>query len=331
MVKSADIIFQMNKYVVMGFTAFGVYKLVKNFLINPFKEVTKFLYIESRPLSSLLYTYGKNLIIITGPTTGLGPAYCKKLIQAGYRDFLLIDEDKQELDNLKLELQTYYDNLNSTKKSTSQTAKQVEQKLNLELFVFDFDNSYEAERFKPLEEKMHQVCKEKEISMLINNFAKVHKGSYESMDYKDISEMINGNINAITFMSRFVLQKMKDQPTKCAIINVGSATAAMVKSNGKFNQKQYQVYQATQTYQVAFTNLLHSEYKNYIDFMNDMPATFDITKKNLQTLDLRVSPESHVEQVLKCLGRQLVTNGTLRHQWMIYMLKRFYIPFYKLS
>lgn len=46
--------------------------------------------------------------------------------------------------------------------------------------------------------------------MLINNFAKVHKGSFEEMDYKDITEMINGNINAITYMSRFVLKKMKD-------------------------------------------------------------------------------------------------------------------------
>lgn len=82
---------------------------------------------------------------------------------------------------------------------------------------------------------MQEICKTKEISMLINNFGKSHKGSFEEMDYKDITEMINGNINAITYLTRFVLKDMKDQPTKCAIINVGSATAAMVKSNGKFN------------------------------------------------------------------------------------------------
>lgn len=82
--------------------------------------------------------------------------------------------------------------------------------MNLDLFDFDFDNSFEEERFKPLELKMKEVCKTKEISMLINNFAKIHKGSFETMDYKDINEMINGNINALTYMSRFVLQKMKD-------------------------------------------------------------------------------------------------------------------------
>lgn len=92
---------------------------------------------------------------------------------------------------------------------------------------------------------MKEICKTKEIAMLINNFGKMHKGEFELMDYKDISEMINGNINAITYMSRFVLQKMKDQSTKCAIINVGSATAAKVKSHGRFNLKNFQVYQAT--------------------------------------------------------------------------------------
>lgn len=93
----------------MGFTFYSLYKIFKNFIWTPFREVSKFLLIESRPLSSLLYTYGKNLIVITGPTTGLGPAYCKKLIQAGYRDFLLIDEDREELEKLKEELNEYYD------------------------------------------------------------------------------------------------------------------------------------------------------------------------------------------------------------------------------
>lgn len=49
-------------------------------------------------------SYGKGLVIITGATTGLGPAYCKKLIEAGYREFLLIDEDMDELKALEGEL-----------------------------------------------------------------------------------------------------------------------------------------------------------------------------------------------------------------------------------
>lgn len=154
LVKSADIIFSMNRYLVLSFVIFGSYKIFKNFIWNPFREVSKFLIIESRPLSSLLYTYGKNLIIITGPTTGLGPAYCRKLIEAGYRDFLLIDEDMSELEKLKSDLTDYYNDI-IVKQQQSYAQKRkitaVIDKLNLDIFYFDFDDSYEPERFKPLE------------------------------------------------------------------------------------------------------------------------------------------------------------------------------------
>jgi len=42
---------------------------------------------------------------------------------------------------------------------------------------------------------------------LINNFAKVKKGTYETLSIKDISEMINGNIFAMTYMTKFMLTK----------------------------------------------------------------------------------------------------------------------------
>lgn len=213
--KSADIILSLNKYLVMGFSIYGMYKLLKYFIYNPLREVMKFVRVEMTPLSSLLRTYGKNLIVITGPTTGLGPAYCKKLIQAGFRDFLLIDENLVELEQLKVELNQYYHALNSKQvvasafkrkqKSTKGEDESFIEPLKLDSFVFDFDDSFETDRFKSLDDKMREVCSTKEISMLINNFAKLHKGSFETMEYKDISEMINGNINAITYMSRFVL------------------------------------------------------------------------------------------------------------------------------
>lgn len=74
---------------------------------------------------------------------------------------------------------------------------------------------------------------------MVNNFGKMHRGDFEEMEYHDISEMINGNINAITYMCRFVFKNMKESPTKSAIINVGSATAAKVKSRGKFTLNHY--------------------------------------------------------------------------------------------
>ncbi len=67
----------------------------------------------------------------------------------------------------------------------------------------------------------------------------MHPGEFESLKYDEISEMINGNINAITYMTRFVLKNLKDTNEKAAIVNVGSATAARVKSDGKFTMNKY--------------------------------------------------------------------------------------------
>lgn len=115
--KSANIIFSLNKYLVMGFTIWGMFKLFKNFIYNPFAAVSYFFYVQSRPLTNLVMTYGQGLVIITGPTTGLGPAYCKKLIQAGFKSFLLIDEDMNELETLKSDLEEYIKALGKEKDS----------------------------------------------------------------------------------------------------------------------------------------------------------------------------------------------------------------------
>ena len=50
--------------------------------------------------------------------------------------------------------------------------------MKLEVLDFDFDLSYEEDRFKALEKRMNEITEDKEIviSMLINNFAKIHKG-----------------------------------------------------------------------------------------------------------------------------------------------------------
>ncbi|CDW82916.1 short-chain dehydrogenase reductase sdr [Stylonychia lemnae] len=306
--------------------------MVKNFIYLPLKEVGKYLYYKFRPLSFLQNQYGDGKIIITGPTQGIGPAYCEALIRAGYTDFLLIDEDQTKLDTLETKLKAYYeDNVLKHKKHLIGEDEGHTNQLKLQMFLFDFDESYDQDRFKALEKIMIDITENTDlkISMLVNNFAKVKKGSYESLDYKDISEMINGNINAITYMTKFVLTKMNHQEPKCAIINVGSATASKVRANGRFNMKEYQVYQATQTYQLAFTNLLHSEYGDVIDFLNDLPCTFNMAKDDIDNMGLNVKPAEHVEAVLKTLGKETTSNGTLSHTFLFYLMKKSPIPIFK--
>ena len=46
---------------------------------------------------------------------------------------------------------------------------------------------------------------ERRIAILVNNFGKMRRGDFETMDYNDIALMINSNINSTTYMTRFVL------------------------------------------------------------------------------------------------------------------------------
>ena len=74
--KTAEVIFKFNKYIIMGFTGYCIYKLVRNFIFIPMREIIRYVRFQLRPLDSIKLIYGDGKIIITGATQGLGPAYC---------------------------------------------------------------------------------------------------------------------------------------------------------------------------------------------------------------------------------------------------------------
>ncbi|CDW90339.1 short chain dehydrogenase reductase family protein [Stylonychia lemnae] len=329
--QSAEIILKMNKYVVMGFTLYGVWRVFKNFIYFPLKEVFLFLYQNTRPLSNLIYTYGEGKIIITGATRGLGPAYCESLIKAGFRDFLLIDYDYKDLQSLQTQLQEYQLKLIEIKKKQKQNIQTKNEKLLIELFGFNFNQEDNSEQIRELgaiiNRQDNNDNKQKNISILINNNNKIMKTPFQQSGDKGINKLINNNIKSVTSILNLVLEQMIKQKSKCAIVNVSSATAAAeISSIEKFTINDYQVYQASLAYQCSLMNLLQSQYKE-IDFLNDMPYTFDISDKNIKDLGMKVLPEAHVELVLKSLGKQQICNGTLRHRFWLYMMKNYNFPF----
>ena len=102
--RSAEIVNSMNKYMIMGLSIYSTYKLIAKFIYAPLMITLRHFWHRRKPITYLIDKYGKGTIIITGATNGLGPAYCKALIKAGYEDFILIDEETEMLDNLKIEL-----------------------------------------------------------------------------------------------------------------------------------------------------------------------------------------------------------------------------------
>lgn len=89
----------------MGLTFYSAYMLTYKFIYTPLRALLKYSYINSQPLDKLSIYYGKGTVVVVAPTIGLGPAYCKKLIDAGFNDFLLIDEDSLELNTLMEDLE----------------------------------------------------------------------------------------------------------------------------------------------------------------------------------------------------------------------------------
>jgi hypothetical protein len=149
MIKTAEVIFRMNKYLVMGLSMYAIYRITRNLIIDPIVTTTKYLINQSRSLKTLTDTYGEGTIVITGATIGLGPAYCKTLIEAGFENFVLIDED--------------YDALTKLKSDVLAWAKAKEYRyddIKIDLFYFDFDINYDKDKFNTLENYMTQLSRE---------------------------------------------------------------------------------------------------------------------------------------------------------------------------
>lgn len=90
-------------YLGIALSSYSSYLLIKNFIWWPLYTIAFYFWNKRGSLKSLLKTYGNGLVIITGAVSSLGPAYCRKLLNAGFSDFLLLDvEDKiEKLETLK--------------------------------------------------------------------------------------------------------------------------------------------------------------------------------------------------------------------------------------
>ena len=104
LIKTANIIYSMNKYVLMSLSFYASYHLLKTFVCKPLLTLSRFLYAQSKPIEKLIINYGKGVCIVTGAARGLGPIYIKKLIESGFRDFILIDESREQLEALVKDL-----------------------------------------------------------------------------------------------------------------------------------------------------------------------------------------------------------------------------------
>lgn len=181
----------------------------------------------------------KNFTLITGASSGIGKALAEECAARGMNLFLVslpdgLDEFVKSLES-KYEVEIHYLNLDLTRSDAPQ-------------IVFDFAKNMGLR-----------------INKLFNNAGIGHVGNFEKMEPREVEEMINLNLRALTMITLLFLKDML-QHNEGYILNVGSL--------GGYTPVAYKsVYLASKSYVYFFTSALREEYKHTpLKFSVLMPA-----------------------------------------------------------
>lgn len=133
--------------------------------------------------------------LITGATSGIGQSFAAKLSRKGW-SLILTGRNEKRLKELQ-------DSLGG----------------NIEVIAADLSKREDVFR-------VYDLCKEKNVDMLINNAGYGLFGKFEDTDIEDEVNMINVNITALHILTKLFLRdfKKKDHGT---ILNVASAAGFM--------------------------------------------------------------------------------------------------------
>lgn len=170
----------------------------------------------------------KEIAVITGATSGLGLAYAERMAADGYD--LIITGRREEII-----------------------------KANAERIMHEYGRSVEVCITDLSDEegvnKLIDVLNNKNISILVNNAGFGLKTKFIDTNYCDVKRLLNLHIMAVTKLTYFVLQSMK-QRNKGTIINISSDGAFAVLPKNV-------VYSSSKLYIINFTEGLHMELADY--------------------------------------------------------------------
>ena len=257
-----------------------------------------------RPRRNLFKTYGGDncWAIITGGSSGIGLSYAKELAKAGF-NLILIARNKENLENKKGEI-----------------LKEIgSERIQIETVSFDFSQPYSQEYYKIL----YDAIKDKDIAILVNNVGTDHGCEFEEFTNKILTEMLNVNINSVTYFTHMVLPIMLKRKKRSAIINVSSSFSTTYCPY-------FQFYIATKSYMNTLMNCLHDELKEKgIDVLTGLAGEV-LTPRNPMRTMWHATSETVVKGQLAALGREKITSGILRHAFYgIYLRSVFSCRFKK--
>lgn len=167
-------------------------------------------------------------VLITGASSGIGKALCKKLAKKGY-DLLLVSRREEELKKLQTELQNDYG-------------------VKVDHFACDLSNNVRD---------VYDYCLKNNIkvSILVNNAGFGDYGQFIDSDIDKAMNMIDLNNKALVSLTYYFIQDMK-KAGGGHILNVGSVASFMP---GPYMA----VYYATKSFVLSFSMALRNELKPF--------------------------------------------------------------------
>lgn len=168
----------------------------------------------------------KELILITGASSGIGSEMAKILASRGY-DLIITARRKDRLDHLKTELQAKYN-------------------VAVHIFLADLSDVTNASKlYKDIRGKGLKV------TMLVNNAGFGEYGDFTRTLLEKELDMIHLNISSLVVLSKLFAQEMKSQK-RGSILNVGSLLSY-------FPFPYYAVYAASKAFVLSFSEAIRAE------------------------------------------------------------------------
>lgn len=241
--------------------------------------------------NNLISKYGNEWVVITGGSAGIGFSFAKQFLQQNFK-VLLISSNESKLKNAQNLLQSLFEN------ST------------VDYIQYDFNKAYTDDEVESLSSAISQKTSGN-ISVLINNVGCITRANLTELSNEQINAMININVTSVTFITKIVVQFMKERQMKGLIIASGSVA-------GRMRYPGRSIYSATKAYLEAFSETIPKEHKGKIDctYLEIGPVE---TELNQMGFPLTISPDDLAKQSMRKVGKFGFTTGHLKHEVMTMM------------
>jgi len=281
---------QLKQWIYKGLIAYGmlrtglfVLKHTKNIInraIKSFQSLKSIYSDDKRP----------SWAIVTGGTNGIGLQFVHQLAEQGF-NIVLIARKRDVLEKI---------------------AQEVGQKYKVETKIIEADLSQGDQ--PTLWDRIYKEIKDLDIAILVNNVGKYDWSPFDQQKEENIQQLVNMNIYAPTFMTRFVLPIMLFRQKRSAVINIGSFAGESLIPKTAVNC-------GTKRYVHYFTKCLASEYfDKKIDFLAVVPGfteTRGLDNFKFGKPMLTVNPKDLVKGALRDvkIANQIgnMTTGTFKH------------------